>query len=759
MQILIPEIHDNKLIKYIIIYSLNPEIDKDLEKQYIKIRAVISEEQKLFDELNKINTNYYFPEYNYDLINKKISYIYFDFNKIDKNGFSNHLIETLKRESDCISDLLFKNKNKYKILCIKMIKYFQENKKEFIDILKSSNSNFIVEILGYNEKNIKILENELTEFCLFLENLSFLSLYIIKCPFLIETFSYEEVEKIIEQKIDYELLKKKYDISKNLLTFLVDSIKNNKNILIEEIDKLKNLHEFILNYILITNGPSLVFKYYLSIRNMMSIDFSLKSFFRQIYEDEINDEIEDKFYLDFYSSISFEGKLKNFHSDLNYISDINDNNFDNYMFSFQEMQKIGRKKNIIIFEDKTLKKVIKSIEKNLEINSIVYLEFNDKLKDDLSQHIKSDQYWKLDFIIVLNLKDSIKYYSQLHLISIELGITFSLVIFLENNNAYIHKFPLIFTSYIPIYLVNDKNEFIKLVNEWNSIIHYTSVLENNQLINELYDSLNIPIKKNSKMEKNNGWALIENENEALIKNSFFFKYSNAVYDLSILTSYIIFLYKDNSLLDLFLKKYCCFFDPDNQNPRASFDVSIAKKFIYLYTIEESPKNNSFYYIINKELRSGVQEKIAPLIEMIAYIEKEIQNKDLLSYKGTVYRGTYLTEDLINEINPGKIMINSSFWSSTKDYNIAEKFILNSGKNNALIIIDSNGNNIDVELEKITRYQKEREVLFIPFTPFKVIKKYKSNIGKELINFIILQQDLNSNNKCNFDNMILIKYEY
>ena len=74
----------------------------------------------------------------------------------------------------------------------------------------------------------------------------------------------------------------------------------------------------------------------------------------------------------------------------------------------------------------------------------------------------------------------------------------------------------------------------------------------------------------------------------------------------------------------------------------------------------------------------------------------------------------------------------------------------------LIIIDSKGNNIDVDSEKITKYQKEREVLFIPFTPFKVIKKYKSNIGKELINFIILQQDLKSNNKCNFDNMILIQ---
>jgi len=757
-KILIPQIHDNRSIKNIIIYCLNPDIHREWTKKFIKIKAVISEEKKLFDELNKININYYFPEYNYDLRSKEISYIYFDFKKIDKNGYSNHLIETLKRESDGVFDLIFKNKNKYKIFCIKMINYLKNNKKEFINILQSSNSNFIAKILGYNKKKIKIMEKELNEFCLFMENLTFLSLYIIKCPYLIESFSYEEVEKIIEQKIDYELLKEKYDKSKNLLNFLDNSIKNNKNILFEEIDKLKNLHEFILSYILKTNESSFLFKYYLSLRNIMSFDFCLKFFFRQLYEDEIDDEKVDNIYQDFDSSIFFEDKLKKFRSDLNYISEMNDINCDNPMLSFQEMQKIDKKRNIIVFESKTLKNLIKSIEKNLEINSIVYLEFNDKLKDDLARHIKNGQYWKLNFIIVLNLKDSIKYYSQLHLISIELGITFSLVIFLENNNIYIHKLSLNFLSYIPIYLVNDINQFIKFVNEWNSIFNVPSVQENKEFINDICEELNIPIKKNSKMEKNNGWALIENEDDDLIKNCVFFKYSGELYDLSLVISYIIFLYKDNSLLDLFLKKYCCFFCSDI-DPRFCFDVSVAKKFIYLYTIEESPKNNSFYWILNKELRSGVQEKIAPFIEMIAYIEKEIKNKDLLSYKGIVYRGTCLTEDLIEEIKPGKIMTNSSFWSSTKDYKIAEKFIKNSDKNNALIIIDSNGNNIDVDSEKLSKFPKEKEVLFIPFTPFKVINKYKSTIENKLINFIILHQDLSSSNKCSYDNMIPINFEY
>ena len=74
-KILIPQIHDNKSIKNIVIYCRNPDIHKEWAKQYIKIKAVISKEKELLDELNNINNNYYFPEYNYDLKNKEMSFI------------------------------------------------------------------------------------------------------------------------------------------------------------------------------------------------------------------------------------------------------------------------------------------------------------------------------------------------------------------------------------------------------------------------------------------------------------------------------------------------------------------------------------------------------------------------------------------------------------------------------------------------------------------------------------------------------------
>jgi len=41
--------------------------------------------------------------------------------------------------------------------------------------------------------------------------------------------------------------------------------------------------------------------------------------------------------------------------------------------------------------------------------------------------------------------------------------------------------------------------------------------------------------------------------------------------------------------------------------------------------------------------------------------------------------TILTEDLIKKLEPGKIMFNSSFWSSSKDIKIAENFLSFSEK--------------------------------------------------------------------------------
>ena len=322
-------------------------------------------------------------------------------------------------------------KNKYKKFCIKMINYYKFNKKEFIEILKISKSNFLIEVLGYKEKKLMPSEKEMNDFCLFLENLTFLNLYIIKCPFIIETLSYEEIEEIISNKIDYEIIKKRYDKSRIALVYLINDIKNNKNILIEQSDKIKILHEFLLNYILKIYESSLfVFKLCLIIKYLMKIDFCMKFFFSLIYREEIYD-VNHHIYDSFKLSLLLERKFTEFTTAINLI------NSKKIIPQRQEWMNINHNINLVILGDKNLKTKIMDNETYIKFNSIIYLSLKDNIKEMLYHHIKDDSYRRLDFIFILNLDSIQNYYSQMHIISIEFGISIAFIIYLEKNNKYI----------------------------------------------------------------------------------------------------------------------------------------------------------------------------------------------------------------------------------------------------------------------------------------------------------------------------------
>ena len=53
----------------------------------------------------------------------------------------------------------------------------------------------------------------------------------------------------------------------------------------------------------------------------------------------------------------------------------------------------------------------------------------------------------------------------------------------------------------------------------------------------------------------------------------------------------------------------------------------------------------------------------------------IENKLLKSFNGKVYRATKLDENLILKLVPGAKMINTTFWSTSKDFKVAEKFMI------------------------------------------------------------------------------------
>ena len=129
---------------------------------------------------------------------------------------------------------------------------------------------------------------------------------------------------------------------------------------------------------------------------------------------------------------------------------------------------------------------------------------------------------------------------------------------------------------------------------------------------------------------------------------------------------------------------------------------------------------------------------------------------LAHFEGKVYRATKLDEKLIMKLIPGTKMVNTTFWSTSKDFKIAEKFMMKQNFRNAFIICKTTKNNIDIDFEKLNPFN-EKEVLFLPFTEFKVENvSSKMQYGKKV--FTIELIELENNNYVNRNNMHVKKYE-
>jgi hypothetical protein len=128
----------------------------------------------------------------------------------------------------------------------------------------------------------------------------------------------------------------------------------------------------------------------------------------------------------------------------------------------------------------------------------------------------------------------------------------------------------------------------------------------------------------------------------------------------------------------------------------------------------------------------------------------IEEELLLRYKGTVYRATKLDEKLILKLTPGVKMVNTTFWSTSKDFKVAEKFMTEHQWRNSFIICKTFKNNIDIDLQKLNTYN-EKEVLFLPFTEF-IVDKVSSETKYEKKIFIIELTELGNRNFVNTDNM-------
>ena len=414
------------------------------------------------------------------------------------------------------------------------------------------------------------------------------------------------------------------------------------------------------------------------------------------------------------------------------------------------------KKNFMIIGETKFNEKIKSIEKDLKIETIEYLQINDisnYIKEKNKNDHKKNKLRTFFYYLIITYDEFQKYFEKIILLSAELGITFLILIYIEKDNllipkSYIRDCKLI--SIIYVYSTEDilryfKNE-LQLIS-FNSPIQTTNILKSLNLIKS--DKQNISATKTEEDYQDGCFELAETFNYNIIKNKTLLNYIDGIFSSSIDIN-IYEIYNEHNALDLFFNQIIKHFRFCLINDMTSLDICYIKRFLYLYCREEKEHEKSFYRMINEDLRTKDPVKIDRLITILGLINKLIENKELANFKGKVYRATKLDENLILLLKEGSKMVNTTFWSTSKNIKVAEKFMKKNKWRNAFIICDTIKTNIDIDYEKLNPYN-EYEVLFLPYTEFKIEKIYSEDkYGRKI--YIIELIELGNKNFVSFDNM-------
>ena len=158
---------------------------------------------------------------------------------------------------------------------------------------------------------------------------------------------------------------------------------------------------------------------------------------------------------------------------------------------------------------------------------------------------------------------------------------------------------------------------------------------------------------------------------------------------------------------------------------------LSRYYSRLYT-----SDSSFHKNINKDLGLNKKDKYLSFIKILY---EGVKLKSLpLSNNNILYRGSKISNEEINKIKnylnkkieglPSSIVLSKSFLSFSKDKNIAEQFLQgeNENKNISKVLFilekdDNIGYNLSThgDIEKISFFPNEKEVLFFPFSSFEI----------------------------------------
>ena len=188
------------------------------------------------------------------------------------------------------------------------------------------------------------------------------------------------------------------------------------------------------------------------------------------------------------------------------------------------------------------------------------------------------------------------------------------------------------------------------------------------------------------------------------------------------------------------------------NPiKSMYDIPIellCKYYARAFTIE-----SDFYREINRDLRENKTVGYLPYIKVL-YEGVKLKSLDIASDM-ELYRGSKIAFSEIEKIKgylnnkienlPGAIVFSKSFLSFSKERDIAESFLssgyIDNNLCNVLYILEKD-KDIDyslsshTDIEDISVFNSEKEVLFFPFSPFE-IKEIKEIEGENLCEIRLL----------------------
>ena len=742
-----PKIGEDINLPLIIIFTQNIEYYKNWSTKYKHIiNLVLSLPSQIFEFLLKCHEDLFnIPLFEYELnYQKEFIFNYYDYVTkkellINKNNFSLKL-------------------NKYEKFSIHSQRYFQRVlgslnfKRTFIsdcnfllNVFYSKSMKNILNIkfacepvlmLEYDVFDVLSFANELASILI---KLTIISLYFSKYAFLFYDLSYSEIELILKEKTTLSELRKDYNDLISHLDILIIKIMEEKKSILKESIHLRFVHIFLIKFLklLIKAMLEIEFDEYIKfptvVKYLMDIDFCLKLFFYRIYG-----WFRDPNYKMFCrGAIDEEDKrILNFisYTDQNIVKEKEASKY----VSIEDINSINKTlkfKNCIVIGNENFHNKIKNIEKSLVLEKIDYLS-SIQIRNYLKERNKNHKTRNFDYFIIIKAEEAENMYKELYLIQNEFCLNLILIIFFEDKNMLINKRSLMTGYFLSSFIAYNTDEIVNYINCQENLNCSHNFLDISSKIMKTLNKLNIVnIPKTleekqditDRLSSEDGWELVDSIPDEIFSRTILFSVGKSMCQDTIRLN-IFKLFKEKNLQTIFYNKYCKYFFNSLYPENVKFMNSFIKQFVYAYTLEEEKYNQSFYYIINKDLRSGEFSKIEKYLEIISVMNYALKTKQISCYEGELFRATKIANDFIeNKIIVGKSLTNLSFWSATKSEDKAKEF-LSQPFRNILFSIKTKKNNIDVDKEKISYFADEEEVLFLPYSKFLIKSK-----GKIIIN--------------------------